>query len=316
MNHLDDLDQQLKEKLKILQSIKSRNPDAAAQGKARYLAEARQLAVTSTGLKRLTLWIENIKSLFRKKEKNPMFTTLISVFLILTTLLGGGGITVVAAQSSQPGDLLYPVKAISEDVYYQLTTGNQNRLNLSLDYADRRMVEIQTMLEEGHLPSNAVLLRLQTHLQTALELSVKNTSEVDRLLEQTRLQLEKQLQTHLQQTSSDPAREALRLQVRDMLQVRIGWIDDGLKQMAQERLQTQNQPQTQQKTQSGNQSSQDVGTQVPGNSGQYSGETKGSQNGSGGLTFQWDLTPTPYNYQNQYQNQNGQGGSGSGMGNK
>jgi hypothetical protein len=310
MNPLDDLDPQLKEKLNKFQSIKSRNPDAAARGKARYLAEARQLGVTSTGFKRLNLWIENIKSVFRKKEKNPMFTTLISVFLILTTLLGGGGITVVAAQSSQPGDLLYPVKAISEDVYYQLTTGDQDRLNLSLDYADRRMVEIQKMLEEGHLPSDAVLLRLQTHLQTALELSVKNTSEVDRLLEQTRLQIERQLQTHLQQPSSNPAGEALRLQVRDMLQVRIGWIDDGLKQMAQLRVQTQNQPQTQ----SGNQSGQNAGTQVPGGSDQNSDQMTGSQNGSGGWTFQWELTPTPYNYQ--YQNQNGQGGSGSGMGNK
>jgi hypothetical protein len=312
MNTLDDLDPKLQEKLNTLQSTKSRNPDFAARGKARYLAEALQLAVTSTEQKRLTLWIENIKTLFRRKEKAPMFTTLISVFLILTALLGGGGVTVVAAQSSQPGDLLYPVKTISEDIYYQLTTGDQDRLNLSLDYADLRMVEIQNMLEEGHLPSDAILLRLQTHLQTALELSVKNASEADRLLEQTRLQIEKQLQTHLQQPSSNPAGETLRLQVRDMLQVRIGWIEDGLKQMAQLRVQTQNQPQAQ----SGNQSGQDVGTQTPGGNGQNSGQMAGSQNGSGGWTFQWELTPTPYDYQYQYQNQNGQGGSGSGMGNK
>ena len=315
MNPADDLDPKLFKQLKNLQSTQPRDAAAAARGKARYLAEARQLAVTSMGLKRLTIWIENFKSLFRRKEKAPMFSTIISVFVILATLIGGGGITMAVAQASQPGDFLYPVKAISEDANYQLTFGDQNRLNLSLDYADRRMAEIQSMLENSQVPPDVVQLRLQAHLQTALELSVKNMDDAEKLLEQVRLRLEQQLQTRLQQTNSNPAGEALRLQVRDMLQMRIGWIEDGLKQLSQLRLQTQNQQQTQQQTQQPTQLGQSEGVQGSGGNGSNADQMQGDQGGNGYWTPAWMMTATPTGMQYQYQNGNGsQGGSGSGQG--
>ena len=68
LNQSDDLDPQLQTKLKPVQPTHPRDAVAAAQGKARFLAEVRQLAVTSTGLKRLTIWIENFKSLFKQEE--------------------------------------------------------------------------------------------------------------------------------------------------------------------------------------------------------------------------------------------------------
>ena len=265
-----------------------------------------------------------------------MFSTLISVFLILTTLIGGGGITIAAAQASQPGDFLYPVKTITEDVYYQLTSGDQNRLNLSLDYADRRITEIQSILENGQIPPDVVQQRLQAHLQTALELSVKNTGDSENLLEQIRLRLEEQLQTRLQQTNSNPASETLRLQVRDMLQVRIGWIEDGLKQISQLNLQTQNQQQTQPQTQKGqpedvpgsvgnglntdqqqtqaqSQTGQPEGVLGSGGNGLNTDQMQGNQDGNGYRTPALTMTATPTGLQYQYQNgSGGQEGAGSG----
>ena len=202
MKPQDELDIQLKAKLEPLQQTQPRDAAIANHGKNRFLAEARGLAVTSLGLKRHTVWKDNFKSLNRK-EKAPMFSTMISVFLILTALLGGSGITVAAAQTSQPGDLLYPVKLFSEDAYFQFTAGDQNHFDLVLDYAERRMAEIQNQLENGQVLPEVVQTRLQAHIQTALQLAIKDPAEAEQLLEQIRLRLPEQLQTRLQQSIPD-----------------------------------------------------------------------------------------------------------------
>ena len=236
-----------------------------------------------------------------------MFSTMISVFLILTALLGGSGITVAAAQTSQPGDVLYPVKILSEDAYYQFTAGDQNHFNLVLDYAERRMAEIQNQLENGLVLPEALQTRLQSHIQTALQLAIKNPADAEQLLEQIRLRLQEQLQTRLQQSIPDPEAEALRLQVRDMLQTRISWTDETLAHLAQLRLQTQDQQQVQ--------TNQPEDAQGYNNNGLGSGQPQGDQYGNNEFTPPWIATATPTVTQFQYQNgAGGEDGSGSGQG--
>jgi uncharacterized membrane protein YgcG len=310
MKPLDELNPQLQAKLNSIQATQPRDASAAFRGKSRFLAEARKLAVTSTGLERHTKWIDNFKNLFSRKEKVPMFSTIVSVFLILATLLSGSGITVAAAQASQPGDFLYPVKTLSEDAYYQVATGDQNRFDLALDYAERRISEIQNMLENGQVPPEAVKLRLQTHLQTALELSLKNPAEAEKHLEQIRLLLQEQLRTQLQLTLTNPDAEGLRLQIRDMLQDRISWIDEDLGQLTQLHLQTQNQQQTQ--------TAQPENVQGYGNNSSDPNQMQGNQIGNENLAQPGMMTTaTPAAVGTQYQNQDGsgsQGSSGSGQG--
>jgi len=273
MNSFDDLDPRLQRELKKIEPTLARDASAHTQGKEKYLAQARQLAVTSTGRTRLNHWIENVKVLFKRKEYAPMVTTLISIFLILGTLLGGSGLTVAAAQSSQPGDFLYPVKTFSEDAYYQITSGDQNRLNLLLEYADRRVAEIEGLLAEGENVPEEVPLRLEHHLQFALELSVEDLENADDLLQQIRARMEETLNNRLGIPNPDAAGEALRLHVRDMLQVRISWIDDGLEEIARQKTQTQNQQQTMQPETTGE-------GQGAGN-GQGTGEGQGTDSGQG-----------------------------------
>lgn len=231
-----------------------------------------------------------------------MFSTLISIFLIISTLLGGSGITVAAAQSSQPGDLLYPLKILSEDVYYQLTSGDQTHLNLMLDYTERRMAEIEQLLQNGQLPGDEVLLRLLMHIQTALELAARQTpEEASQLLEQIRTRLEEQLRVRLQtNTDSNPAGDALQLRIRDMIQERIGWIDSSVQQL-QQQLQVKNQQQ------------QQTQQQNPNGAGQNS--TAEPDRGKGGWDPQW-MTVTPSGIHQFPQGTPGgnQGGSGSGQG--
>lgn len=256
-----------------------------------------------------------------------MFTTFISILLAFTALLGSG-VTVVAAQSSQPNDWLYPVKTLSEDVFYQLVPGDQNHYNLSLIYADRRMAEIQTSFENGEIPPQAVVERLRTHLQTAFELSVKNMANAENLLEQIRLRLEEQLQSRLQNTLMDPQGETIRSQIRNMLQERINWATAGAEQVALLRQQTQNQQQTQsqQQNQSGQPSQNAPGTQTqpqnqqqnqqqfawqatPMTQNQYGAGNGGEGGyGYGSWGYPWELTPTPTQMGYQYH----QGGGGQG----
>lgn len=331
MKNQQELEPIIREKLNFLDSVKSRDSQAAERGRARYLAEAKSITVTLTAWERLNLWMNNFIQIFRRKERAPMLTTFISILLAFTALLGSG-VTVVAAQSSQPNDWLYAVKTLSEDAFYQLVPGDQNHYNLSLIYAERRMAEIQTSFENGEIPSQAVIERLQTHLQTAFELSIKNMGDAENLLEQIRLRLEEQLQTRLQTTQMDPQGETIRLQIRNMLQERINWATAGAEQVALLRQQTQNQQQTQsqQQNQSGLPTPNGTGTQTqpqnqqqqqqqfawqatPMAQNQYGAGNDGEGGyGFGGWNFPWDatltLTPTPTPMGNQYHQ--GDGGQG------
>ena len=331
MKNQQELDPILREQLNLLEPVKPQDSQAAERGRARYLSEAKSMTVTLTAWERLNLWMNNFIQIFRRKERAPMLTTFISILLAFTALLGSG-VTVVAAQSSQPNDWLYPVKTLSEDVFYQLVPGDQNHYNLSLIYADRRMVEIQTSFENGEIPAQAVVERLRTHLQTAFELSVKNMADAENLLEQIRLRLEEHLQSQLQNTQMDPQGEIVRLQIQNMLQERINWATAGLEQVALLRQQIQNQQQTQpqQQNQSGQSTQSGPGTQTqpqnqqqnlqqfawqstPMAQNQYgTGDDGEGGYGFGGWNFPWDpaLTLTPTITPMGYQYQQGGGGQG------
>lgn len=307
MKNQQELDPIVKDKLNLLDSMQPRDKQAAERGRARYLAQAKTLTVTSTGLQRLTLWINNFIQIFRRKERAPMLTTFISILLAFTALLGSG-VTVVAAQSSQPNDWLYPLKTFSEDAFYQLLPGDQNHFNLNLIYADRRMAEIQTSFENGEIPPQAIVERLLTHLQTAFELSVKNLNDAENLLEQIRQRLEEQLRSRLQTTQMDPEGETIRLQIRSMLQERINWATAGAEQVSLLRQQTQNQQQTQQQNQQQNQ--QPFAWQAtPMAQNQY-GAGNGSEGGYGFGSWGYPWERTPASTQMGYQYHQGGGGQG------
>jgi len=231
-----------------------------------------------------------------------MFNFVVSVIVIASILLGGGGVGVAAAQSSQPGDLLYPVKTWSEDVYTNFQFGDQARFEYALNLADRRIQEMQAMFEAGEVPEEALQLRLEEHIRTALELAVQRIENAEPLLEQIRLRMEEQLRLMLEQHSGQtPEGEMIQNQVRDMLQTRIGWVEEALGQLAQLKTQTQNQQQTQT------------------NQGQgETGEQAGPGDGFGGWNPPW-MTPMPEEtlmpgqHGNQWQGgSGGQGGSGNG----
>lgn len=266
----------IKKSLQSLRPVTTRPTQKAMQTRRRYLAEAQELAVSKMPQRRLNGWTKFWQTLFLRKENSPMFNFIVSVIVIASILLGGSGVGVAAAQSSQPGELLYPIKTWSEDVYTNILFGDQARFEYALNLADRRIQEMQTMFEAGEVPEEALQLRLTEHIRTALELAVRRIENAEPLLEQIRLRLEEQLRLMLEvHSGGTPQGEVVQNQVRDMLNTRIGWVDEALGQLAQLKTQIQNQQQMQTNQGQGG-----------------SGQQQGSGDGFGGWNPPW-MTPTP-----------------------
>jgi hypothetical protein len=100
-----------------------------------------------------------------------MHTAIFSIIAILSLLLGGGGITVAAAQAALPDDALYSIKTWSEDFRFSLADTDEDKLDLSLQFASHRMKEIKIRLEHGVVPEQALARKYQAEIETALQLA-------------------------------------------------------------------------------------------------------------------------------------------------
>jgi hypothetical protein len=251
----DELDENLQKGLNVL-PLAERPPEAAATGRAAFMNQVESLRTSvSPELKRRhTGWIANIKAGFQtRKEKTPMWTAIVTIITVLTLALGGGGGTVAAAQSAMPDQALYSVKTWTENLRYELAGTNQNRLELALNFAERRMEEIKTMLQAGNLPDQSVSARYQAQIETALRLASGMAGEDGtQALQQIQQQLLIQVQTLSQLHMEDAGLEGVLLQTREMLQTRLQWVEQGLDDPTMLRKQIQNQQGQQDGTGDGN----------------------------------------------------------------
>jgi hypothetical protein len=193
----DKIDPVLKNVLDDLKNIPPRDTQAASRGRANFLAQVASLrqAVSRQADQRHNKWINTVFPLFQRKERLPVLNTLFAVILALTVFFGGTGGTVYAAQGSLPGQTLYPVKTWSEDAILSLTGSSQTRLNYALDFSDRRVTEMASLLALGKPIPVGVETRLQNELDMALELTAgMDDSQAIQLMSQVRQHAENQLQ--------------------------------------------------------------------------------------------------------------------------
>lgn len=239
MNPLDELDPKLMEKLNLLQETPERDPQKANAGRTAFLQQAQQYASSVTRDEKLrhNNWFTKNRNIpvTKRKERSFMFSFLSVILITASLILGGGGLTVAAAQSSDPGDPLYSVKLWSEDVRMDLTSDNESQYELALDFADRRVEEIQDMLISGEVPIEAVPVRLQTHLEQAIQAALGMPDDkAIQALEQIRTRMETQLQLVMQMQTSQPLNQApVMIQTSTMLQERLNWLGAGLSNPSQ-----------------------------------------------------------------------------------
>lgn len=148
--------------------VPGRNSRATADGRVKFLTEARLLqpTISRTPERRHIEW----KTIFSRKAQ-PRMSTISTLLVIFTLLFGGTGATVYAAQDSLPNQPLYIVKLASEDVRAGLTANNQTRLDLMMDFVDLRMQEALQLAAQGKAVPGTVWERMDNHYETALHMT-------------------------------------------------------------------------------------------------------------------------------------------------
>jgi len=226
MNTHDETDPKVIALLKTLEAVPTRDPGAARRARAKFLNQASEMrqAVSSGG------WLRHkVQNLNPRKEKFAM-NILVSV-LLATAMLMGGGVTLAAAQDDLPNEPLYGVKVFAEDVGLSLTGDPEAKVERLMDLSQVRAQEMAALAEDGQSVPEPVLLRLELHVEQALETAA--TLEEDADLTQTLLQLRDRLQTQDRllselQTDASAEEEPLLTQARDRLQDRLCQVEDGL----------------------------------------------------------------------------------------
>jgi hypothetical protein len=163
---------------------------------------------------------------FNLSKVGQNLKSIISIVSILTTLTAGGG-AVYASDSATPGDFLYGLDQMVENIQRVVTTDPVAQAELELAIMDERVLELQTLTDEQNSEAIAESLsdieaqqtRLQTSLQTMDQLRVENkiqTQEQLKVLEQLQVKVQEheaamyEMQTKLQSSGDDANAEALK----------------------------------------------------------------------------------------------------------
>jgi hypothetical protein len=179
-DNLEHLDPRLVELLDQLRATPPRNPEAEAGSRARFLAELESLALpipSESPWSRLTRRLDNWRNDHHEMEEIEMsfpkarlaFTAIAVIIIVFVFLSSGSALTVLAAQSALPGDALYPVKTTLEQTRLSLAQGGANRAQLQLEFAERRLGEIEGLIAEGRYHNiSAATLEFETYIKNAI----------------------------------------------------------------------------------------------------------------------------------------------------
>lgn len=143
-----------------------------------------------------------------------------AVFLVVV-LTGAGGV-VTFSQAALPGDGLYAVKRISEQVAYTVTLNDVQRVQLSAQYSDRRLSEVENLMAKGSYQKAGVALqefKQQLNQTIALLQHVNNAQAMPKLTTAVALrdQLDKQSSRLNTLTLMAGAPPDLRINLQDAL---------------------------------------------------------------------------------------------------
>jgi hypothetical protein len=219
MKDQTELESEIQEWLDEIKPVPPRNPQAAARGRAQFLAQA----VSASEVRRHKGWI----SIFRK-ERFAM-NMLVSI-LVIAGLLFGGGATVNAAQNDLPNEPLYALKLWSEDLGLQFQNEPEQKVERLMDLAQVRLQEMTQLAITSQPVPDQLRQRLQLHLQQALQIcATQDDPAMDRTLLQIRDRLQQQDHDmeQIQLHAAQDVQPALQ-QTRTMLQQRLQLVDEGL----------------------------------------------------------------------------------------
>lgn len=233
---MTDWQKEIETKIKELEKVPDRNILKVQSARSNFIHAASKAKSDSLLPATRHKWWNSIT---RKKESFKM--NIATLIVILSLLFGGSGATAVAAQASLPGDFLYPVKILSEDVRLELATQPESQVKLALKFAASRFEEIQSLIEAGLMPPDPTVVRWHNQIRIALEEAlVSEDQTVQLLMVQEMLQQQLQKMNYL---AVDPAVQAWMNQFQFQFQNQLQMVNAGLNepQKLQQELKWMNQ---------------------------------------------------------------------------
>lgn len=108
---------------------------------------------------------------------NQVARLIAPLLLVMVILLASAGLALAAAQSSLPGQSLFPLKLWSEDLQLTVTYFSPASWRLALQFSDQRVQEIEALTRLGGVPPDFLLLRLDNQLDQAIAVARTLNSE-------------------------------------------------------------------------------------------------------------------------------------------
>jgi hypothetical protein len=214
----NEINPELKKMLESLQDVPERGLQASHAGRENFMAQVKSL--------------DPRRSVSRKaaRQGKPLgrrtwvtrFATITAVIVVALSSLGG---TIYAAQAAQPDDLLYGVKTLTEEIQVRLEGDPEEKLDLYVSFANRRLEEIQNQIAAGEQVSEKALALLEQHTQRMLEQAAKlDEMGMNKALHQIEENLQEQNQTMAelgqeQLQGNDPRLEKALETIRERLEL-------------------------------------------------------------------------------------------------
>ena len=120
-------------------------------------------------------WLPSISPIRRMTRTRRFGLARMAAAIALGLFVLAGG-TAYASQASLPGDVLYPVKLGTEQIGMMLSGGDVARAERGLAFADRRIEEVQALIEEGR---SQYLERAVDKYEYALDAALVRIEEAD-----------------------------------------------------------------------------------------------------------------------------------------
>lgn len=211
-----------------------------AQSVGRHLVISSPVSTEQKG--RLTGWVTLLQYLFGKKT-SVLLKPVIALLVSLSLIFGSAAVTASAAQNSLPGEPLYAVKLLTEDVRLSLAFSAQSRLDLALAFSERRVDEMADQQQLGQTVNTGVSDRWQQQIDRGLQAAASMTdAELPEALQQTRQGLLQQEHV-LQQLGDLGAANKTAAQIHQRVQECLRLVEAGLQDPQQFRQQVQNRQQ-------------------------------------------------------------------------
>lgn len=214
MKHEKVLNEKLEKQLERLKVVPGRDVNAALKGRTRFLAEAASLRPRPAAHKN------------RVDSRRLVWRFALATLVVVVFIFAGGVGVVSAASNTLPGQTLYPVKLLTEDVRLDLTQDPQAAVDLLMKFLTERVSEMNQLTERNGAIPEGTTERCENHIQLAMELAAgMDDEEMQAALYRIRASLEEQNQLLAQPGGG--AGDSLG-RVHSMFRARLQMVDEGL----------------------------------------------------------------------------------------